>query len=391
MRNQDKDIFVLYDDNSYKFIDNTDANILSYAKKDHVKFMFFPVYGKNSTRYYKEDAKVIISPIQITIDGQLILCNITDDGPDYGYSSKIHLESNDIASSYSLIGSLYNLELCCEELYTEYHNIEPYFINFEVRISVDGCEYKLDTELFVNSINELAESGNSYAKASMVHEADFNAIYIDELIHYIENTISYKDARYDSLNGSNEDYMIFDNDSYITYTAKTNFVTSSDKTLLLMTTGTPLYMTVLFKEYLMLCGCNRYDISYCVYAKLDLPSDEDYLDEHDINCNTLYELDGYVYDVQYDDTAYMYFINQFLFAVTGIADINDVLMTEIDSNLLFDGDISICYTCNISLTDNFAHNALISDSITSNLINTDNLDLLSMIVSDIKVSIKSRM
>ena len=386
-----KDIFVLYDDNSYKFIDNTDASILSYAKKDHVKFMFFPVYGKNSTRYYKEDAKVIISPIKITIDAQMLLCTPTDDGLDYGYSNAIHLESNDIASSYSLIGSLYNLELCCEELYTEYHNIEPYFINFEVHISVDGCEYKLDPELFANSINELAESGNSYAKASIVYGSDFNAIHIGELIHYIENTISYKDSRYDSLNGSNEDYMIFDNDEYVTYTTKTNFVTSSDKTLLLMTTGTPLYMTILFKEYMMLCGCRKYDLSYCVYSKLELPNDEDYLDEHDISCSTLYELSDYLYNIQFDDTIYIYSINQFLFIATGIADINDVLMTEIDNNLLFDDDISVCYTCNINMTDNFAHNALIGDSITSNLIKTDNLDFLSMLISDVKVSIKSRM
>ena len=195
-----KDICVLYKDNTYEFISNTDKDILSYAKRDNTTSIFFPVYGKGGIKYYREDTSCILSSIKMKITGTLILCDSGDHGISFEAPTKIKLVSSNIAESYSLLGSLYNIEHCCEALETGNLSISPELIDFDVFIQVDGCEYHLDDELFYE-ITKGSIMDNEYGLVT---------ISIYDLIGFIENTITYK-ISHSSLYSSNEDYALFDN------------------------------------------------------------------------------------------------------------------------------------------------------------------------------------
>jgi hypothetical protein len=358
-----KDICVLYKDNTYEFISNTDKDILSHAKRDNTTSIFFPVYGKGGIKYYREDTSCILSSIKMKITGTLILCDSGDHGVSFEAPTKIKLVSSNIAESYSLLGSLYNIEHCCEALETGNLSISPELIDFDVFIQVDGCEYHLDDELFYE-ITKGSIMDNEYGLVT---------ISIYDLIGFIENTITYK-ISHSSLYSSNEDYALFDNGKYCIVTSKNRQKLAHCDGAMLISAGCALYMSLSIREYALFKPDYVYSFSYVIFDKVDMPNEE-YIPDEDLSDEILMELEGYMYDIIELDTIYVYTVEEFIYLAMSTSDIYDLLDSLIESGEM---TCDICYTCNITVDKSLANQAVISESSTNKILLDQNKDLLYM-------------
>lgn len=382
-----KDICVLTENNTYYFINNTDSEILYYAKKDNTKYIFFPIYSKGSIKYYKEDASVLLSPISISIDATLLLCSMSDNGVNFREPRPIHLKANSIAESYSLLGSLYNIEYCCEILETECMNVKPELVNFEIRIYVDEHEYFLDTKIYEDTV-KLADEDSIFD--SFV-DYGFYALSVYNLIGYIENTISYKSKRFYSLSDSNEDYILFTEGNYAKCEDNKSYYT--DNAIVLCTSGSPMYLSVLYSEYSNLASDHDYMFSYVVYDPKQIPEDDDYIPDENLTCQIILELSDYMYEILLFDDIHVYTKAAFIFALLSVIDISEVLLGCADCYLTEDiSTTKICYTASLTWMSRYdsMHTRIISDSITNNIAKDASHDILQSLVEDVN-AVKQRL
>ena len=374
-----KDVCVLNEDGSYYFIYNTDGDILSNAKRDASKYLFFPIYSKGSVKYYKEDAHVIISSINIVIDATLLLCSMSDNGVNFRKPKNIHLVANSIAESYSLLGSLYTLEYCCESLETEYMNMKPELIDFDIHIYVDGCEYHLNASIYEETVKMVDE--NSMYDSFV--DYGFYALSVYNLIGYIENTISFKSKRFYSLSPANENYILFPEGDYMAENdPPEDYLPDLDRGVILISTGSPMYISLLYSEYTALMS-DTYTFSYVVYEPREIPDDDEYIPEEELDCDVILELDGYMYEELQSDTIHSYTEASFLFLLISAQEMAEVLLGSADEYLVESIETTkVCFTATLESVSAFDsnHKRLISDSTTNTILNTTGHDMLSSLV-----------
>ena len=360
-----KDICVLNNDNTYSFIHNDDLSILSACKKDKSKYIFFPVYSNDGVRYYKEDTKVVLSSIKISITGTLLLCDFTDSGVSFKDPVPISMEAKNIAETYAILGSLYNIEYCCEVLKSSSMQIKPELFEFEIRIWVDGCEYYLNHDMYFNTLNMVEDQDHS-----LEDDYEISVAPIYDIIGYIENTISYKMGS--SLFTDNPHFILFTDNTYMDYDDfKKLKQEPPSNSALLGSTGSSLYVSISYDEYrLIKSDDDIYDFSYVLYDIYENCEEEDAIPDEDVSVSTILELDGDVYRIGRYDEIRIYTDTQFIFLLTAIRDLSTLLILEAE------GECQICFSCYINKNLDPYHCASIGESITYNLAQEYNTDLL---------------
>lgn len=377
MKNK-KEICVLNKDNTYQFISNDDMTVLSYAKRDKSKYIFFPVYNKDGVKYYRENANVIMSPIQIKLDGTLLVCDFNDSGVSFKDAVPISLVANSIAESYSLLGSLYTLEHCCEVLETTNLQLKPELFEFDIVIYVDGCKYHLNHDLYT----EISKSLNNLETIEEDYAIDVVPIY--SIIGYIENTISYKMSDLSS-SYNNPNFILFPNGECLDYNEfKTRKINPPDNSALLASTGSSLYVSLSYLDYKLMHPDNANDTQYVFEYVIfdtygsddDIQNDECILEE-DLSCHVILELESYMYEVYMNDQIPVYTDTEFIFLLTSINDISEVLILFAAAN------INICYTCAVSIGSDHSYQPVIMESITRKIADTVSTDLLDLLTRHI--------
>ena len=359
-----KDICILNNDNTYSFIHNDDLSILSACKKDKSKYILFPVYSNDGIRYYKEDTKVILSSIKMSITGTLLLCDFADSGVSFKDPVPISMEANNIAETYAILGSLYNIEYCCEVLESPCMQIKPELFEFEIHIWVDGCEYYLNHDMYFHTLNMVEGQDHS-----LEDDYEISVAPIYDIIGYIENTISYKIGS--SLFTDNPHFILFTDNKYMDYYEfKKLKQEPPSNSALLLSTGSSLYLSISYDECKLVESDNDiYSFAYVLYD-VHKGCEEDAIPDEDVSVSTILELERDVYEIGLSDELRVYTDTQFIFLLTAIRDLSTLLTLEAES------EYQICFSCYINKNLDSQHCAYIEESITYNLAQEYGTDLL---------------
>jgi hypothetical protein len=382
----DDNVYVLRDDYTYSIIDNSDMSIIRAASSKHTKFLLFPVNSINGTKYMLERAECVPHNVKLHIQGTLSFVMYGDDIVDMSDGSEIELTSNTISEYYAVMGSIYNMEVCTYMLDTQSYSYEtrPALSSFLIQIENDGIKYELDPDIF--------QKASPYDEFSILNQLDGTIMPLYDLINYIEHTVSGK-GEYDNVVNQYKSFMLYDDGTYSRLQAQQrsdrylikapNLDKKTDKdrlnsSVVVLDTDTPLYIAVPYNEFDAFRSDSVYTMSYVIYY--NEASNLNSIPDTELSVDVILEIDGMDYNVLYNDDMQYTTINQFMFTLMSLKDIDLILWTIYPWEE--PGLSNICYTAFIDKSYDKNHKCKISQSTLSKFIR-DGDDMIHKITSDV--------
>lgn len=365
------DIFVFYKDNTYKTIRPENDIIIQTASKKNIKYLLFPINSKSGTKYYKEESSNIMSNIKIHITGVFTVLNYTADGVYTTDEVHIDMKSKNIVESYNLIGNLLDTQLCFDSVNASAMNTNgdlslcPAMLDFDIKIYSDGQDYHLTPDVFASVVDRSDEF-------DLLSDFSEPVILFTELIRYIEHTVFFKD-KYTNLDHQNKDYIIYPDGTYeiLSYDEDKREYTNKPieiytNAAVLISTTTAEYVVVSLQEFDTVQTESMYTIAYTVYNKEASPTIND-ISEEEINSVVLSELDGYDFEVFWEDHLYIYSIKEFIFVMLSLKELSELLIKSfVDQEPTC---VSICFTVSANYRYDDYHSFSVNEHATSKMIN----------------------
>ncbi len=383
------DIFVFYKDNTYKTIRPENDIIIQTASKKNVKYLLFPINSKSGTKYYKEEPSNIISNIKIHITGVFTILNFTADGVYTTDEVQIDMKSKNIVDSYNLIGNLLDTQLCFDSINSSSmttsadFSLCPAMLDFDIKIYSDGQDYHLTPDVFASIIDR---SDSAYYGIDLLSDFNEPVILFDELIRYIEHTVFFKD-KYTNLDHQNKDYIIYPDGTYEILSFDEDIRKHIHKPIeiytnaaVLISTTTAEYVVASLQEFDTVHTESMYTITYTIYDKEVSPTIND-ISEEEITSVVLNELDGYDFEVLWEDNLYIYSIKEFIFVMISLKELSELLIKSLanwEPNCA-----SICFTISANYRYDDYHSFSVNEHATSKMIN-NGYDLLYNMVRYIR-------
>lgn len=376
------DVFVLYKDNTYKTIRPEDDIILKTARKKNVKYLLFPINSKSGVKYYKEEPSNILSKFTIQVKGIFTILNFTADGVYTTDEVSIDMKSRNIIEAYSVLGSLYDTQLCFDSLNLSAvgdFSLCAGMMDFDIKIHSDGQDYHLTSEIF-DDIVDRSDEGD------LLSEFEIPVILFEELIHYIEHTVFFKE-KYSGLSHQNKDYIIYPDGTYeiLSYdTSKRKKVNKPIEVInnaaVLVSTSTSEYAVVSLQEFNIIQTESVYTIMYTVYNKEIITALND-IQEDEINSTILNELDGHDFEVLWEDTLFVHSLSEFIFVMVSL---NELVELLIKAFVAYGTEFSyVCFTVSANYRYDNYHSFSVNEHATSKMIR-NGYDLLYNMVRYIK-------
>ena len=322
-----KKVYVFKTDNTYYSINPYDANILSEARDPKTTFFMFPILSANGTKYYKEYAKNIWNTLKLKITGKAAFCTIEPDVLDIGDEYQISLESNDIAETFSLLGSLHNLELCCEELdsYTTETQTRPALMEFMIHVYSGGQEYKLDEAMYADSVDIDPENPD------VRFAAGCPLFYICDLLNYLDSTLlckpDYPESTSTYILNSNGYFKKYGVSDKIQDADMFEHTKKKDTNLVvLVSVDSRVYFALDLYEYMSLSlHTSSYNITYVVYENEPNSTLND-ISIEELSVTVILELAGVDYEYYREDAIYLYSPIELMYLLVSARDIMDILL-----------------------------------------------------------------
>ena len=336
------DVLVFMKDNTFKSIKPTNDEILKMAKNDKARFLFFPVNSKYGTKYYKVKASDIMTDIKISITGSMAICLVSDDALDISYEADINLKGNNIAESMSVLGDIYNTQLCVEQMTSMANGSESaaILLEFDIKIYADDQYYHLTPELYEDTQGEKDPEDRT-----PLDECEETYMLFSSLLDYIEYSIFYRYG-YDEDLDRYTSYIMSNDKTYTKFARDSlNKLSKLYKCAVLLDTSTPLYFTISPDEYNAIYSKSSYSFEYVIYEN-EVASAMNEIDDADLNVYIVQELDTDYY-ILWDDTIYVSYVNTFLFILSSLSDIS-ALLKLLHSSMADEGLMAICYAIHAS-------------------------------------------
>lgn len=361
-RKKSDDVFVFKKDGSFYSIKPYDNLILQEVRSSTVKFFLFPIRSVNGTKYYKEYPCNITGTMKLKITGDLSFCIYGSDILNIGDERYINLESHDIAETFSLLGSLRNLDTCCQLLdsYTGETQRRASLTNFEITIYSNGQEYMVNDEIYIETV--------PIDPDDIRYDATCILFYMEDVITYVEYALMQKRDDINLQMDSNYRYIMMD-DKYDKFLIKDK-TKIPDETIILSTPDKTIYYAIKYAEYkLTKTTHSAYTVSYVIYedepntAQNDMEADE-------LSVDVIMELDGVDFSIFFDDMMHTYSIDDMIFMMISAPDIIDILKRD-GTYICEDDDafIHVCLTYTLTHSLSTTHNALIVASVSDKNIN----------------------
>ena len=390
----DENVYILRDDYTYHIIKNSDADIIKASRDLKTKYILFPVNGITGTKYLldKRENVFMISNISLHIDADIGFVLYGDDIADVNGYNHIELKADNIYEYYSLLGSLYNIEICSEMLDMSTASsieIRPALINFVVDININGDRYQLNPEVYRTVVPT--------DDFSILNSLDGTILLVDDLIKYIEHTVVGKDE-YENVIDSYRSFMLFNDGTYSrlrygarnkNYQIKSIHLPKTGKiddaklcsSIVLLDSDSALYAAVTYEEFDALKSDETYTFSYVMY-NIEVNTALNSIPDEELTVDVVLELDGADYYVQWEDVVMFTTINQVAFVMVSMQDVSLVLNEALP--WYDEGFTSLCYTWSITKAKDKLHKFVLQESATDKLICRDHYDILSKMVSNVR-------
>lgn len=309
----------------------------------------------------------------------------------------ISMKSKTIAEYYALLGSLLNIYMCSTltDTVTSEYEIRPAFMDFEIRILVDGDNFLLTPDIYSKTV--------PIDEYSVLNQIDTTVILVEDLVTYMSRAVSNKNG-FENVTDKYRSFILFDNNTYAranmaispnSYLLKSPLLNDAKKSkidkmnetaVILLDTDSPLYATLPYIEFDMLRSDQAYHLSWIAY-EYEINSSLNTIADEDLDVNIIKELEGADYCEIWSDDMMYYHMNQAIFAMLSMQDISCIIKQTLLHRM--DEPWNICYTWTIKKSYDKLHQCMISDSLTDTMINRDHKDILRLLMNDIRTTFLS--
>ena len=385
----DNNVYVLDNDYTYHIIDNSNMSIIKACNNSHSKYLLFPINSKSGTKYILDKKEYVPYDIKLRIEGKIAFVTYGGDYCDISDVNDISLEANSIAEYYAVMGSLYNIEVCSYMTDTQYmeYEIRPALLCFEIYIKIGDKEYLLNPDLY----KEVVPTD----EFDVSNQLSDTILTVYNLINYIEHTVSNKE-QYENIISGYRSFMLYNDGTYSKlqsrnrssgiltktprkYTEDGKIPQSKiDNSVVILDTDTPLYISVPYNEFNSLRSNDMYQLSYVqYYTEINTPLNA--IPDEDLSVEVITEIDGADYNVLHSDDISFSHINQIIFTLLSLNDINIILQSSFP---WYDELVDTCFTVVISKEYDKTHKYKVIQSSTGKMI-SNGFDILSKIVYQI--------